>query len=73
MPDDLPGDTIMPYGKHGGKKLYDIPNSYLDYILDHDLEPEFRAKVKAHLARQVPEEPKDWREGREDADDWRTM
>lgn len=70
-----PGEYKMPFGKHRGEKLSDIPIGYLDWLLGIDLQPETRTAIEAYLATQAEydQEPKDWKEGREDVEDWRTM
>ena len=66
-----PGDTIMPFGKHKGSRLRDIPIGYLDWLLGlDDLRPQLRESIEAFLKTQAEydREPKDWKEGREDYD-----
>ena len=41
---------IMPFGKHRGKALNDVPLDYLDWLLDSQtLYPETRNAIKAYL------------------------
>lgn len=70
-PEIKPGDFKMPWGKHAGEKLRDIPMSYLDWLLGlADLNKTIRKNVEGYLATQAEydREPADWREGREDYD-----
>lgn len=44
------GDFVMPFGKHRGEPLSDIPTDYLDYVLGFDdLYPGTEAAIVAHL------------------------
>lgn len=65
------GDTILPFGKHKGQKLSEVPVRYLDWMLSIDLSPQLRADIEAYLKTQAEYEqmdqtPRDWKEGRED-------
>jgi hypothetical protein len=64
------GETILDFGKeHRGKRFYDVPVSYFDWMLGLDnLRPQLREKIVAFLKTQAEydQQPKDWREGRED-------
>jgi hypothetical protein len=39
---------ILQFGKHNGKRLFDVPRDYLDYLLRWDkLKPEMRTAIEA--------------------------
>src|SRR5689334_22759860 len=46
----------MPFGKHQGERLEDIPESYLWWILDNvaDLNPLLRRAIVRHLEEDEP-------------------
>ncbi len=70
------GETIFPFGKHRGEKLKDIPVGYLDWALGIELRDDLRNAIKAYLKTQAEWDAMDgtdWKEGREEADDWRKM
>lgn len=61
----------MPWGKHKGETLSNVPTSYLDWLLGKDDIPKvMREEITAHLSRQAEydKEPKSWKDGREDYD-----
>lgn len=71
-----PGDHVFPFGKHKGERLRDIPVAYLDWALGIDLRPELRTAIQDFLKTQAEYDAMDggdWKEGREDAEDWRKM
>jgi superfamily II DNA/RNA helicase len=40
----------MPFGKHAGKRICDVPDAYLGWCLDQDwLKPELRSAIEDHL------------------------
>ena len=47
----------MPFGKHVGKRLSDIPQSYLRWVLEncHNVTPALRRAIEAELASYKPE------------------
>ena len=67
-----PGDFILRFGEHAGEKIRDVPVHYLDFVLGWPaLYPDTKKAIETFLATQaeydaMDEEPKDWREGRED-------
>lgn len=78
------GNTILDWGKeHRGKPFKDVPIRYFDWMLGlDDLHPALRKKIVAYLKTQaeydqfkseVDASDQSWKEGREDAEDWRTM
>jgi uncharacterized protein (DUF3820 family) len=41
----------MPFGKHKGEKLEDVPTDYLEWALENcDLRPTLQAEMEAQLA-----------------------
>lgn len=73
-----PGNYILRFGMHSGEKLRDVPIEYLDYLLGWDgLRAETRKAIEAYLKTQAEydqmDDAPDWKEGREDAEDWRKM
>ena len=32
----LSSDYVMPWGKHKGEKLMDVPRSYIEWVLEQD-------------------------------------
>ena len=44
------GPDVMPFGKHKGWKLVDVPCSYFDFVLTRmpDLDPMVRAMVERY-------------------------
>lgn len=43
-------DVVMPFGKHKGKKLKDVPESYLKWMLENvNLKPLLKSAVQTHL------------------------
>lgn len=46
-----PGADVMPFGKHRGTPIKDVPKDYLRWILDNVqvLEPTLKAKIEARL------------------------
>jgi hypothetical protein len=47
-------DLRMPFGKHQGKPLHDIPMAYLGWLLDQcDLRPSLREAVQAEYTRRL--------------------
>lgn len=71
------GATIFPFGKHKGSPLREIPVGYLDWALGIELSPQLRVSIQSYLKTQAEYDQfkaeSDWKEGREDAEDWRTM
>lgn len=70
-------ETIFPFGMYKGKPFKDIPITYLDWAMSI-AEPRLKDKIQNYLKTQaeydqMDSQPKDWKEGREDAEDWRTM
>src|SRR5262245_47790393 len=52
-PHSLDDDAILPFGKHQGKRLDEVPLGYVRWLLGlPDLEPWLRQAVKAELARR---------------------
>jgi hypothetical protein len=64
------GETILHFGReHRGRRFYDVPMSYWDWMLGlDDLRPDLREKIVAFLKTQAEWDQKsaDWKEGRED-------
>lgn len=59
--------TPMPFGKHRGTKLEDVPPSYLLWLLDKMMEDDDRARLAVYLSenrKALELEARD--EGRED-------
>ena len=53
-------ETVMPFGKHKGEKLSDIPTDYLKYILGWDrLYDGLRKTIEAHLKTREDEDTTD--------------
>lgn len=47
---------IMPFGKHKGREVADLPRTYLEWLLTKvELRPETRAAVESALARFRPQ------------------
>jgi exodeoxyribonuclease X len=52
-PDDIEGlfnaaiIQRMPFGKHKGKPLSDVPADYMDWLLDRDIDDDLRSALKA--------------------------
>lgn len=71
------GDSRMTFGKHQGERIRDVPVAYLDWLIGlTDLTPWFRDEVMAYLKTQAEYDAMDggdWKDGREDAEDWRTI
>lgn len=73
------GDTRMPFGLHKGERFRDIPIRYLDWCIGEFDEGPLKQKIEAFLLNNPEwnaldtDEPVDWKEGREDAEDWRNM
>lgn len=43
-------DTVMPFGKHKGEELQDIPVAYLDWLIGQDwLKPDLKETIEDHL------------------------
>jgi hypothetical protein len=65
-----PGNVRLPFGKHRGEQIRNVPVGYLDWVLGVDLTgyPNLEDNIKAYLKTQAEydKEPKDWKEGRED-------
>ena len=52
--------VTMPFGKHKGEQLGDIPTEYLDYILGWDkLYDDLRKTIEAHLKTREDEDTTD--------------
>jgi len=52
LPDDEAKDfeqDTMPFGKHAGDKIKDVPLSYLDYLVRQWEEDEFRNRLPRYL------------------------
>lgn len=47
----------MPWGKHAGKELEDVPEDYLVWVLDHceNASPTLRRAIRAQLGLDEPE------------------
>jgi hypothetical protein len=43
----------MPFGKYKGRRLADLPDDYLDWLLTIDLRPFLRSAVAKEVARRV--------------------
>lgn len=44
-----PGEYVMPFGKHEGKKLDDVPLSYIDWLSGIALAENTRKAVDAYI------------------------
>jgi len=42
----------MPFGKHKGRELRDLPNDYLAWLADRELREPLRSEVEAERARR---------------------
>ena len=52
------GNTELPFGKHEGERIRDVPVSYLDWLIGQDwLDEDLREDVEAFL-----EDDPEWRE-----------
>ena len=43
------GEIVMPFGKHKGLRLKDIPKDYLQWMAENSNQEEWRQKAKAAL------------------------
>jgi hypothetical protein len=66
MSDDPMGLTTMPFGKHKGTKLMNVPRRYLEWLIGwENLGDELKARILKHLAVRAGEDaqkPQSWRE-----------
>jgi len=47
--------VTMPWGKHKGKPLSEVPQDYLDWLTDRELTEEFKQDVRRELDRRREE------------------
>ena len=66
-------DYKMPFGKHKGQPLKEIPIAYLDWCLGIDLLKSTRENIKAYLATQAEYDQMGETDDREDIseEEWR--
>lgn len=46
-------EYVMPFGQYAGKRLDDIPLTYLDWLLGVCKQPSTRAAIKSYLSDPV--------------------
>lgn len=64
MPEQpLRGDVVMPFGKHKGECLADIPVGYLDWLIGQDF---LRGDLRDCIERHLEDRP-EWKRERHDA------
>lgn len=49
--DGVADPTVMPFGKHKGEKIKDLPDDYLKWLVDQDF-----VKAKIELHREIGHE-----------------
>lgn len=49
---DIGGDYIMPFGHFKGKKLKNIPKSYIDWLMSNILDLNVRHNIKLYYQQE---------------------